>query len=170
MSDFRRATVFCLRCCLLKHKMTRYSKIFGEAMTPCPLLATPIDVRFIWCICNVNTSCKHLRIYITLGPYFFYIKTCLLEVWFIVKYTHSDCPNSVKSALHLIFSSLSLCKEWFNWRLSKKFTPMNVSVLGTTDQKHTWRNLGGGFSPLSPPLDPPMQIQQVRLGEGLSNM
>ena len=26
MFDFRRATVFCLRYCLLKHKMTRYSK------------------------------------------------------------------------------------------------------------------------------------------------
>jgi len=26
MFDFRRAKIFCLRCCLLKHKLTRYSK------------------------------------------------------------------------------------------------------------------------------------------------
>jgi len=26
MFDFRQATVFCFRYCLLKHKMTRYSK------------------------------------------------------------------------------------------------------------------------------------------------
>jgi len=42
---------------------------------------------------NVNTLCKHVRIYITSGPHLFYIKTCLLELSFIVKYTLSDCPN-----------------------------------------------------------------------------
>jgi len=36
MFDFRRATVFCLRYSLLKHKMTRYSKIFGKAMARFP--------------------------------------------------------------------------------------------------------------------------------------
>jgi len=35
-------------------------------------VATPMYVRFIQCVCNVNVLCKHLRIYITLGPYFSY--------------------------------------------------------------------------------------------------
>jgi len=35
-------------------------------------LTTPMYVRFIQCICNVNALCKHLRIYITLGLYFSY--------------------------------------------------------------------------------------------------
>ena len=35
MFDLRRATVFWFRYCLLKHKMTRYSKIW-RAMAPCP--------------------------------------------------------------------------------------------------------------------------------------
>ena len=34
--DFRRATVFCLRYSLLKHRMTRYSKKIGRAVAPFP--------------------------------------------------------------------------------------------------------------------------------------
>jgi len=59
-------------------------------MAPCPPLATPMYVRFIYRICNVNTLCKHLRICIILGPYF-YVKTCSLKVSVIVKYAHSVC-------------------------------------------------------------------------------
>jgi len=44
-------------------------------------LATPMYVRFIQCICNVNALCKHLRMYTTLGPYFSYknlfIRRCI---------------------------------------------------------------------------------------------
>jgi len=37
MFAFRRATVFCLKYCLLKHKMTRYSKnLEGHAPLPHP--------------------------------------------------------------------------------------------------------------------------------------
>ena len=35
---------------------------------------------------------------------------------------------------------------------------MSVSVSGTTDQKTYLKKFGGGFSPLSPPLDPPMDL------------
>jgi len=40
-------------------------------------LATPVYMRFLLRVCNVNALCKHLRIFITLEPYFFYIETCL---------------------------------------------------------------------------------------------
>jgi len=36
MFDFRPATVFCLKYCLLTHKMTRYYKKFWRSMAPCP--------------------------------------------------------------------------------------------------------------------------------------
>ena len=35
---------------------------------------------------------------------------------------------------------------------------MNVSVSGTIDQKTYLKKFRGGFSPLSPPLDPPMTV------------
>ena len=47
MFDFRRATIFCLRCCLLKHKMTRYSQNLEGPWPPAPPLATPMYVRFM---------------------------------------------------------------------------------------------------------------------------
>jgi len=36
MLDFRRATVYCLRYCLLKHKTTRYSKNLEGQLPPDP--------------------------------------------------------------------------------------------------------------------------------------
>jgi len=74
--------------------MTRYSKNLEGPRPPSPL-ATPMHVRFIWRIRDVNTVRKNVRNGIRLGPYF-YIKTCLLEVSFIVKYTHTDSTNSAK--------------------------------------------------------------------------
>ena len=50
----------------------------------CGTRATPKYVWFIQGICSVNSLCKHLRIYITLEPYFLY-KNCLFEVSFVVK-------------------------------------------------------------------------------------
>ena len=38
----------------------------------------------------------------------------------------------------------------------QKSVPMGVSVSGTTDQKTYLKKFKGGFSPLAPPLDPPM--------------
>jgi len=55
-------------------------------------------------------------------------------------------------------------------KVIQKITQMDVSVSGTIDQNPYLKILGGASAPLAPPLDPPMQIQQVRLGEGLSNM
>ena len=38
---------------------------------------------------------------------------------------------------------------------------MSVSVSGTTDQKTYLKKFRGGFSPLSPPLDPPMAMEKL---------
>ena len=40
----------------------------------------------------------------------------------------------------------------------QKITPVDVFVSGTTDQKTYLKKFWGVFSPLSPPLDPPMCI------------
>jgi len=60
-------------------------------------------------------------------------------------------PASSGYTLHLIFSSLSLCKKWFTKRLYTKIIPMDVFVSGTIDQRKYLKNLGGSFSPLAPP-------------------
>jgi len=39
----------------------------------------------------------------------------------------------------------------------QKITPMDVSVPGTIDQKTYLKKFREGFSPLSLPLDPPME-------------
>jgi len=51
---------------------------------------------------------KYLRaVYVTLGPYFC-IQSCLLEVSVLVKWTHSDCPNSAKKFAFNIFVPIPL--------------------------------------------------------------
>jgi len=60
--------------------MTRYSKNLGRPCPPWLRLCT----CGLYNICNAITLCKHLRIYITLRPYF-YIQTCLLGILFMVK-------------------------------------------------------------------------------------
>jgi len=44
----------------------------------------------------------------------------------------------------------------------QKRAPMGVSVSGTTDQKMYLKKFRGGFSPLSPPLDPPMESAKTK--------
>jgi len=39
---------------------------------------------------------------------------------------------------------------------------MTVSVSGTIDQKTYLKKFRGGFSPLSPPLDPPMSLNPMQ--------
>jgi len=60
--------------------------------------------------------------------------------------------------MHLIFSSLSLCKKLFIQRISKKITPMDVSVSETMDQKTYLRKFRGASATLAPPSGPPMVV------------
>jgi len=55
MLDFRRITLFCSDKCLLKHKMTMFSKNWGVAMAPSPL-DTPMltAVLVIWVYRSVH--------------------------------------------------------------------------------------------------------------------
>jgi len=70
-------------------------------------------VWFIQSISNVNTLCKQLRIFITLGPYFLY------KNLFIRSFIYSEVNPfgllkfSQMRFEHLILSSLSLSKKWF---------------------------------------------------------
>jgi len=57
--------------------------------------------------------------------------------------------------MHLIFSSLFPCKKWFIYRLYEKFSPVDVSVSETMDQKTYLRKFRRSSVPLAP-LDPPV--------------
>ena len=149
MFDFRRATVFCLRYCLLKHNMTRYSKNLDEPSPPAPL-ATPMYVRFIQRVCNVNALCKNVRIYVTLGPYLLYTDL------FIRSFIYSEIntfglPKFSKITFTFnIFVPITV-QEVVYLKAIQKITLMDVSVTGTIDQKTYLQKFNGGFSPLSPP-------------------
>jgi len=54
-----------------------------------------------------------------------------------------------------IFVPISV-QEMVYLKAIQKSTPIGVSVSGTIDQKTHLKKVRGGFSPLSPPLDPPM--------------
>ena len=127
MFDFRRATVFCLRYCLLKHKMTRYSKNLGGALARWLHVCTCGLYNIILC---VNTYV----FYSTLGPYF--VDTNLFIRSFIYNEIKTFGLPKVSNA-SFAFNTFVLIpvQEMIYLRAIQKITTMNVSVSGTIDQK-----------------------------------
>ena len=104
----------------------------------------------MWRICNLNTLFKHLRIYITLGPYF------VCENVFIRSFIYSE----INIFGQFKFSNISFAFDIFVptpvqeivcLKAIQNINPMNVSVSGTSDKKRIWKTFVVASAPLVPP-------------------
>ena len=93
---------------------------------------------------------KYLRVvYVTSGPYLLY-KNLLIRNFIFSEINTFGPPKFSKIGLAFNIFVLILVQEMV-LRLSKKITPMDVSVSGTIDQKICLKKFRGGFRPLSLP-------------------
>jgi len=114
---------------------------------PLTSLATPMYVGFIQRICYINTLCKRLRIYITLGPYF------LHNNLFIRSFIYSErLPKFSKiSFVCNIFDPIPV-QEMFLFKGYTKQSPQWTFLCREPSIiKRVWKKLGVASAPLGPP-------------------
>jgi len=149
---FWRATAFFSTYCLLKHKMTRYSKHLEGPWPPGYAYVRAVCITYMWCEYFMQT----LTYLYNIGSIFLY------KILFIRRFIYSEIntfglPKCSKIIFAFnIFAPIPVL-EMVYLKTIQKIIPMDVSVSGTIDQKTYLKKFRGGFSPLSPPLNPPME-------------
>ena len=142
MFDFRRATEFCSRYCLLKHKMTRYSKYFEGPWLPGYAYVRSVCITYMWFKYFMQT----LSYLYNIGSIFLY------KILFIRSFIYSEIntfglPKCSKIIFAFnIFVPLPVL-EMVYLKTIQKITPMNVSVSGTIDQKTYLKKFRGASAP-----------------------
>jgi len=83
---------------------------------------------------NVNTSCKHLRIYITSGPHSLY-KNVFIGTFIYSEINTFGRPKLIKISFAFIVFVLIPVQKMVYLKVIQKITPMDVSASENIGQK-----------------------------------
>jgi len=120
-----------------------------------PTLATPMYVRFIQYMCNVNALCKHLCIYIALGLYFSY-KNLFIRIFIYHEKNTFGLPKFSKISFAFNIFVPNPVQEMVYLKVIQKNRSNGHFCVGNHQSKNaSEKHLRGASAPLTP-LDPPM--------------